>query len=150
LIGRAKRAIVDRSFTDLIRIGGVMHRRSMERFERMEQAQHKPSQDAPDVSGGGQRQDSRDSLFLAARFRVKGDKTIAQVRIRNLSAGGLMAELPNGIEPDTEVEVEVRGIGWISGRIAWTAVGRAGVAFDTPVDPKKARKPVGARRTPAA
>ncbi|HEU4959741.1 MAG TPA: PilZ domain-containing protein [Sphingomonas sp.] len=122
-----------------------MHRRSMERFERMEQAQHKPRHEAAAASGGGQRQDSRDSLFLSARFRLKGEKAVEQIRIRNLSAGGLMAELPEGIEPDTEVEVEVRGIGWISGRIAWTAVGRAGVAFDKPVDPKKARKPVGAR-----
>ena len=111
----------------------------------MEQAQHKPRQDAPDAPSDGQRQESRDILLLSARFRVKGEKAVTQVRIRNLSAGGLMAELPEGIEPDTEVEIEVRGIGWIAGRIAWTAVGRAGVAFDKPVDPKKARKPVGAR-----
>jgi hypothetical protein len=41
------------------------------------------------------------------------------------------------------VEVEVRGVGWVSGRIAWATDGRVGIAFDTPIDPLLARKPVG-------
>ncbi|MGN6374353.1 MAG: PilZ domain-containing protein [Sphingomonas sp.] len=104
----------------------------------------------PDQSGdtaagtsAQQRQNERDSLLLTAQLRIAGTDDAEQVRVRNLSAGGLMAELPYPIEPDTAVEVEVRGIGWISGRVAWTAVGRAGIAFDEEVDPKKARKPVG-------
>ncbi|MEI9850698.1 MAG: hypothetical protein WDN24_07385 [Sphingomonas sp.] len=48
------------------------------------------------------------------------------------------------------VEVEVRGVGWISGRIAWVAEGRVGVAFDHEIDPMLARKPVGTgKQTPA-
>jgi hypothetical protein len=98
---------------------------------------------ASESKGGAQRTAPRDSLLLTAGFRVKGSDQVEQVRIRNLSAGGLMAEVEDDIDRDTEVEVQVRGIGWISGRIAWQAMGRVGIAFDREVDPKKARKPVG-------
>ena len=93
----------------------------------------------------------RDSLFLMARFRRAGtvDEPLA-VRVRNLSEGGLMAELDVAPPIDSAVEVEVRGLGWIAGRIAWHTAGRAGIAFDEPVDPRRARKPVGnGTRTPA-
>lgn len=98
---------------------------------------------------GRKRQATRDSMFLDARFRLKGESEVELVRIRNLSAGGLMAELAEPLDTGTAVEVEVRGIGWIRGKIAWAAVGRAGVAFDKEIDPKKARKPVGkGKQTP--
>lgn len=96
-----------------------------------------------------QRQAPRDSLLLTANFRIRGSDCIEQVRIRNLSAGGLMAEVGDDIDRDTEVEIQVRGIGWISGRIAWQALGRVGIAFDREIDPKKARKPVGATKPQA-
>lgn len=92
---------------------------------------------------------SRDSLFLMAQFRLFGRQDEWQVRIRNLSAGGLMAELPEALAIGTPVEVEVRGIGWILGRVAWAAAGRVGVAFEREIDPRKARKPVASgTRTP--
>ncbi len=92
----------------------------------------------------GQRTDSRDSLLLVAQFRIGENAEIEQVRVRNLSSGGLMAEYAAPVPRDTPVEVEVRGIGWVKGRIAWSAEGRVGVAFDHGVDPLLARKPVGA------
>jgi hypothetical protein len=96
-----------------------------------------------------QRNDSRDSLLLVAQFRVAGQSGTTQVRVRNLSTGGLMADVPKTIDVDTIVEVDVRGIGWVTGRIAWVAAGRAGVAFDRPIDPQAARKPVIASKKPA-
>ncbi len=95
-------------------------------------------------SGGEAR--ARDSLFLMARLRSPALSEIYSVRIRNLSAGGLMAEFETPLDRDTPVEVEVRGLGWIAGRVAWFTQGRTGIAFDTPVDPQRARKPVGATR----
>ncbi len=86
---------------------------------------------------------ARDSLFLMAQFRLFGQKDEVQVRVRNLSAGGLMAEVPEALAIGTPVEVEVRGIGWVLGRIAWAAAGRVGVAFEHEIDPRMARKPVG-------
>lgn len=91
-----------------------------------------------------QRNDSRDSLFLAARLTVSGFPA-EQVRVRNLSAGGLMAEYPSPIASGASVVVELRGIGEVRGRIAWATDGRIGIAFDTPIDPMLARKPIGKR-----
>ncbi|RYD54367.1 MAG: PilZ domain-containing protein [Sphingomonadales bacterium] len=90
----------------------------------------------------GQRAGARDSLMLTANFRIDG-RSDEQVRVRNLSSGGMMAEYTAPIERGTIVQVEVRGVGWISGRIAWATDGRVGVAFDSEIDPLLARKPVG-------
>ncbi|MBB5709007.1 PilZ domain-containing protein [Sphingomonas xinjiangensis] len=89
------------------------------------------------------RSGARDSLLLTAQFRVKDTDEVHQVRVRNLSSGGLMAEFAGPIMPGTLVEIEVRGVGWVSGRIAWATDGRVGVAFSTEIDPLLARKPVG-------
>lgn len=89
------------------------------------------------------RSGARDSLLLTAQFRVAGDDQTHQVRVRNLSSGGLMAEFAGPIAPSTPVEIEVRGVGWVSGRIAWATDGRVGVAFANEIDPLLARKPVG-------
>ena len=97
----------------------------------------------------GKRNGSRDSLLLVAQFRVDGGP-VQQVRVRNLSSGGLMAEHAAPIHRGTPVEIEVRGVGWVRGQIAWSAEGRVGVAFAGEIDPLLARKPVGkAPNTPA-
>ncbi len=90
-----------------------------------------------------QRLEVRDSLFLVAGLQLRDQPTTEQVRVRNLSAGGMMAELPKRIEPGAPVTVELRGIGQISGRVAWWTAGRVGIAFDDLIDPMAARKPVG-------
>lgn len=88
---------------------------------------------------------ARDSLLLMALLKTAGQSEPLSVRIRNLSEGGLMAELPFDLPCDAPVEVEVRGIGWVTGRVAWQTQGRAGIAFDVPIDPRRARKPIGSR-----
>jgi hypothetical protein len=93
-----------------------------------------------------QRNGSRDSLLLSAQLRT-ADGVDVTVRVRNLSSGGLMAEYSQPITQGTPVEVEVRGVGWINGRIAWTAEGRIGIAFEREIDPMAARKPVAAGRS---
>ena len=89
------------------------------------------------------RDTSRDSFFLMAELREVGSPAGRHVRVRNLSTGGLMAEYAELIALGTPVELNVRGIGWIKGSIAWVAAGRIGVSFDRKVDPKSARKPTG-------
>lgn len=90
------------------------------------------------------RNEPRDSLFLKAIVRFPVTREEREVRIRNLSAGGLMAEVPVRVARGEKVEVNLRSVGWITGSVAWVAEGRIGIAFDYPVDPKTARKPVGA------
>ena len=90
-----------------------------------------------------QRVMSRDSLFLMARLSL-GDGAPRDVRVRNLSEGGLMADIDTMVAVGTAATLDVRGIGEVTGRVAWSAEGRIGIALDSPIDPKKARKPVGA------
>lgn len=87
---------------------------------------------------------NRDSLLLSAILRFPRTKDEREVRIRNLSAGGLMAEVPTRVSRGESVEIHLRSIGWITGHVAWATEGRLGIAFDHPIDPKDARKPVGA------
>ena len=97
-----------------------------------------------------QRKRSRDSLFLMAQLRLGESSAVYEVRVRNLSEGGLMVELDKVVDVGTPVELDVRGVGEIAGKVAWCTQGRLGVALDTPIDPKKARKPVGASKTAAS
>lgn len=103
-----------------------------------------PGADLPaDVDSDPQRKRRRDSLFLSAQIRVDGVEQPEPVRVRNLSEGGLMADLPHGAPVGAIVELALRGIGSVIGQVAWCTAGRIGVAFDHPIDPRKARKPVG-------
>lgn len=85
---------------------------------------------------------NRDSLLLKAVLRFPSTRHEEEVRIRNLSAGGLMAETPVRVSRGEIVEIHLRSIGWITGHVAWATEGRLGIAFDRPIDPKDARKPV--------
>ncbi len=97
-------------------------------------------------NGDGQRGQQRDSLLLMAPCQVAGDDEIYEVRVRNLSEGGLMIELDRSVDVGTKVTLTLRGIGRVGGKVAWFAEGRAGIALDQPIDPVKARKPVGGSR----
>lgn len=94
-----------------------------------------------EASAAGADDRGRDSLCLVARLQVVGAETETIVQVRNLSSGGLMVELPEPLEPDSMVRIELSGLGWIAGRIAWQTEGRAGIAFDRPVDPHRAHHP---------
>lgn len=113
----------------------------------MDQFSHDPSFDTDDEAAA--RTGSRDSLLLSAQLRIVGESAIHLVRVRNLSPGGLMAEYAEPVSIGAAVDVEVRNIGWIKGRVAWATDGRLGIAFDREVDPLAARKPVGGgKKTP--
>lgn len=89
----------------------------------------------------------RDSLLLMATMTLADDAHSREVRVRNISEGGLMAELATPVEIGTAITFDLRGIGPVSGRVAWCTQGRVGVSFDRPIDPKLVRKPVGGGTT---
>lgn len=99
-------------------------------------------------TGSGQRTKVRDSLLLVAQCRLGDQRSDREVRVRNLSEGGLMIELDTPADVGTRVWLNLRGIGEIVGKVAWCAAGRMGIALDSPIDPKKARKPVGGSAKP--
>ena len=97
------------------------------------------------------RQVNRDSLFLLAQLRVDGRDEPVRVKVRNLSAGGMMAEGLVQVSRGQLVQVELRNIGWVEGSVAWKQDDRFGIAFMAEVDPKLARAPVsGAGMVPSA
>src|SRR5690349_15805187 len=76
------------------------------------------------------RVESRDSMFLHGAINRPGSDETITMRVRNLSAGGLMAECSHEFARGEAVELELRGIGVVNGRIAWATAGRIGVAFE--------------------
>jgi hypothetical protein len=87
------------------------------------------------------RQVNRDSLFLLAQLRVVGQAAVSRVKVRNLSAGGMMAEGEAKVARGAAVQVELRNIGWVDGTVAWKQDERFGIAFVEEIDPLLARAP---------
>lgn len=81
------------------------------------------------------RQLGRESLLLLANLRVDGKDATYRVRVRNLSAGGMMAESDAPVARGSRVDVELRGVGWVGGSVAWRQGNRFGIAFVDPIDP---------------
>ena len=88
------------------------------------------------------RQLSRDSLFLLADVRVAGEFGSHKVKVRNLSAGGMMAEGALPAVRGARISIQIRNIGWVDGAIAWVQGDRCGIAFDEDIDPIIARAPI--------
>lgn len=88
------------------------------------------------------RGDDRDSLFLQASLQLPGHSSAIVVRVRNLSAGGMLAENPVAISGGEMVEVDLNNIGLVAGRVVWVGEGKFGVAFDRPVNPQAVRRQV--------
>jgi hypothetical protein len=85
----------------------------------------------------------RDSLFMQASVVVPGQPAAVTVRVRNLSAGGMLAEAKiRGLAQGAAVEVELRNVGEVPGRVVWVGDGKFGIAFDHPVDPQAVRRQV--------
>jgi hypothetical protein len=99
-----------------------------------------------DEAETGKRQEKRDSLFLSASVRVS-DALAFTTRVRNLSPGGMMIDSATDLQVGAVVVADVRGIGEIKGRIAWSSFGRAGVAFDVEIDPRLARAGPSGKKT---
>ena len=89
----------------------------------------------------------RDSLFLGATLDV-GDGVSHDVRVRNLSATGMMVDGDANLQDGAQLTATIRGIGDIRGRVAWVVERRAGIAFDVAIDPTQARKSVSAAVKP--
>ncbi|WP_159976720.1 MULTISPECIES: PilZ domain-containing protein [unclassified Novosphingobium] len=94
------------------------------------------------MNEGENRQIARDSLFLMADLRVDGLDGEFRIKVRNLSAGGMMGEGTVRVVRGTVVVVSIRNIGWIEGSVAWVQDSRFGVAFANDIDPRLARAPV--------
>ena len=95
------------------------------------------------MTGVDTRHINRDSLFLGADVRIEGDSACHRVKVRNLSAGGMMAEGEVQIVRGARVTVELRNLPVLDGSVAWVQDNRFGVAFAHEIDPKAPRTAVG-------
>lgn len=91
---------------------------------------------------GPARSAPRDSLFLLTSLRTPEGAPLGKARIRNLSATGMMADCERAVPAGTRIILELRGVGEVTGVIAWSREDKIGVAFDEDIDPQLARKPV--------
>ncbi|WP_420144069.1 PilZ domain-containing protein [Sphingobium sp.] len=99
--------------------------------------------DEQDISGRGPaRTAPRDSLFLLTTLSTPDGAQLGKARIRNLSATGLMADCERAVPSGIQVICDLRGVGQVSGTIAWSRDDKIGLAFDEAIDPQLARKPV--------
>ncbi len=89
------------------------------------------------------RQVARDSLFIMAQLRLDGQEADHRVKVRNLSARGLMAEGDIAVTRGSVVWISLRNAGWVDGTVAWVQDNRFGVAFRVEIDPKGVRAPSG-------
>lgn len=95
------------------------------------------------MAGVETRNIQRDSLFLSAEVRIAGEEGAHRVKVRNLSARGMMAEGEVSVLRGAQVFVELRNVGSIEGSVAWVQGDRFGIAFACEIDPKLVRTPVG-------
>ena len=83
----------------------------------------------------------RDTMLILGRLRAIDTAESWTIRIRNLSATGLMADAVTGVEQDMRYGLDIRGIGRIDATLLWVRDGRMGMAFATPIDPRQSRRP---------
>ena len=73
--------------------------------------------------------------FLMAELAVAGRDGVHQIRVRNLSSGGMMGEGDVAVDRGSQLAVDMPNIGSVSGTVAWVQDDRFGVAFDEEIDP---------------
>jgi hypothetical protein len=83
----------------------------------------------------------RDSLFIQAELALPGGAPVT-VRVRNLSPGGMLAEGKVAVAQGAGVEVDLRNVGPVAGRVIWVGEGKFGIAFDRAIDPQAVRRQV--------
>ena len=94
------------------------------------------------MSDSEHRQLGRDSLFVLADLRIDGMTGEQRIRVRNLSAGGLMGEADFRVQRGQMVWVNLRHLGWTEGSVAWVQDNRFGIAFREEIDPRLVRAPI--------
>ena len=77
----------------------------------------------------------RHDRFLMAEVSVSGHDGVHQIRVRNLSAGGMMGEGAVAVDRGSQLSILMPNLGAVAGTVAWTQGSRFGVAFNEDIDP---------------
>lgn len=103
-----------------------------------------PAEDAEQVS-----REKRYAVFLRGVIGRAGSRNRMPLIVRNISAHGLRGECAYPPDTQEEVEVDLPGLGPVSGHVRWENGEAFGVEFDGPIDPTQAftRNRPGIRRS---
>ncbi|MFN2099093.1 PilZ domain-containing protein [Altererythrobacter sp. MF3-039] len=77
----------------------------------------------------------RHDRFLMAEVSVAGHDGVHQIRVRNLSAGGMMGEGAVEVDRGSQINIRMPNLGQVAGTVAWTQGSRFGVAFAQDINP---------------
>ncbi len=77
---------------------------------------------------------ARENLILLADLSIESEPGAHRIKVRNLSAGGMMGEGRVPVIRGHRILVNLPGAGEVSGTIAWVQQTRFGVSFDKEVD----------------
>lgn len=77
---------------------------------------------------------ARENLFLLADLRIESETDAHRIKVRNLSAGGMMGDGQVPVVRGHRITVNLPGVGEASGAVAWVQQNRFGVAFDKEID----------------
>lgn len=107
------------------------------------------SEIVPRETGSMIARERRYAVFLRGAIGRSGARNRMPLTVRNISAHGLMGECAYPPRPDDLVEVELPGIGAITGHVRWGDGSAIGIIFDGPIDPTLAftRNRPGVRRS---
>ncbi len=99
-----------------------------------------------DVDAVALRGNKRDSMFLKATVQCRRTDHQFDIVVRNISAGGLLADTPQELAIGDAVLVTLRKVGDVPGKIVWSQPTRFGIAFDVTIDPQAVRQPIKVAR----
>lgn len=72
---------------------------------------------------------------MTVQATLAGSETLHPIRVRNLSAGGMMGEGDISVDRGSQLKLVMPNIGLVSGTVAWIQDDRFGVAFADDIDP---------------
>jgi PilZ domain len=93
---------------------------------------------------------ARESIFLNASVHFEGEMSMHHVRVRNISAGGIMIDSAVQRTIGSNVVVKIKNIGDVEGRVAWFTSGKMGINFKRSIDPQRARQKLPVAPSPKA
>lgn len=88
----------------------------------------------------------RFSRLLACGMRL-ADGEVIDIRVRNISAGGLGAKSDREVQPGQRGEVALPGFGTVAGEIVWVRGDQFGMRFAAPIEPARVTVAIGRRQT---
>jgi hypothetical protein len=71
---------------------------------------------------------------LMRRAIAEIDGQVMEIRLRNISAMGALAECPHPVSPGTVITIDIVGVGPVVGSVRWSQSGKFGVQFTDEFD----------------